>query len=134
TWLGHPDGAATALEVARSLAVTIPEPTISAYVQGSALANLGVVAQYQGEHAAATAFYREALAIRRRAGDLQGVSRSLADLGQVSAEQCRFEEALAFYREALELPVTHHDPVVTANIIGGVARIAMARDSRDVAD
>jgi non-specific serine/threonine protein kinase len=133
TWLGHLDCATSALERARVLAEKISEPTISAYVQGSVLANLGVVAHYQDNHAAATAYYQQALAIRRRTGDLQGISRSLTDLGNVAADQHNFTGALAFFREALEQPVAHYDPWVTSNVIGSTARIAKARGDVDFA-
>ncbi|HVK03448.1 MAG TPA: tetratricopeptide repeat protein, partial [Armatimonadaceae bacterium] len=74
------------------------------------LQNLAIVAQDEGDYAAARAGYEEALALRRAAGDLDGAANVLNslgvlawDLGDVAASRAFHEESVAL-RRALGQP------------------------------
>src|SRR5436190_83325 len=67
------------------------------------LNNLGIVAQDEGDYAAARALHEESLALKREIGDKWGISYSLNNLGIVAAGQGDYTAARALFEESLAL-------------------------------
>ncbi len=83
-----------ALDPARAAAVPLP-------LRARAGRGLGWIAMCLGDDAAAEAWLEEALAIRRRLGDILGVANTLTVLGQVAEHRGNDTSAQAWYAEAL---------------------------------
>ncbi|MCA9991017.1 MAG: tetratricopeptide repeat protein [Anaerolineales bacterium] len=80
----------------QALALT-PEPLVEAEIRHS----LGIVADEQGDLAAARAYHGQALAIYRQVGARPGEGLSLNNLGNVAADEGDSAGARSFYEQAL---------------------------------
>lgn len=64
---------------------------------------LGLVARYQGDYPAATAYYEESLRIRRRIGHKKGIADSLNNLGMVAMHQGDYPPARTYFEDSLAI-------------------------------
>ena len=69
----------------------------------TSLHNLGWVAYYQGEYAAAYALCQESLGLRRELGDKRGIAFELGSMGRTAHRQGDYRRATALLEEALAL-------------------------------
>jgi hypothetical protein len=90
------------------------------------LAEMGALAQQEGDHAQAHALLEEALALRRTLRDSVGVAASLAHLGNLATTQGERARAAMLYRDGLELLRTTGDRAVAALCLEGLATVAVA--------
>lgn len=70
-------------------------------LRGKALSGAGSLARNQGDYAGAWALLEEAVNIRRRLGDRQGLAISLNNLGNVAESQGDYAAARVLYEESL---------------------------------
>jgi tetratricopeptide (TPR) repeat protein len=78
--------------------------------QSDWLGNLGTLALRAGDVDAALAYYRPALAISRRTGDIRSLIIDLANLARAYAADQRWDEASAHQIEAVRTAEQHGDP------------------------
>jgi non-specific serine/threonine protein kinase len=107
-------------------AAAIKDPLIAAAVTGMALANLGLVARWQGDLEAARAWHEQSLRICRAHGYTLGVIRSLSDLGEVARDRGDLIDAARCYRESLELLGDRGDLRIVGDVLAGTGMIAVA--------
>jgi predicted ATPase/DNA-binding CsgD family transcriptional regulator len=74
-----------------------------AQIRAKALNAAGTLAAEQSDYGQATVLYEKALALRRQAGDTQGVAASLSNLGVMARKKGDFDEAERLYKESLEI-------------------------------
>jgi non-specific serine/threonine protein kinase len=91
-----------------------------------ALANLGLVARWQGNLATARTNYERSLQLCREHGYTLGVIRLLSDLGTVARDAGDYADAAAFYRECLAHLGERGDHRVAADVLEGAGIIAVA--------
>ncbi len=118
------DRAIAHYEDALALSASIEDSRAAMVLAGSALANLGVAARYQGRLAMAVTAHEAALAKQRDAGNVRGEALCLLDLGELARVQGDFVRALAHGRAALRLAWDHGElhPVVWAiKFVAGTA-------------
>ncbi|MGE5249166.1 MAG: ATP-binding protein [Bacteroidota bacterium] len=63
----------------------------------------GALARIQGDFSQAHRFHEESLALRRRAGDIPGISESLNSLGVLTTFEGQYAAASAYFKESLQL-------------------------------
>ncbi|MFN8445757.1 MAG: BTAD domain-containing putative transcriptional regulator [Caldilineaceae bacterium] len=120
---GDYHAAIPALEEALVLAERLPAPGC----RGEALINLGVVANSEGRHADAHAYYRRALEFAQSLGYRPWIERILNNLGTLYFRQRDYRQALSAYEESLQMAQEEGDQTyVMINIsnIGGVQRVS----------
>jgi DNA-binding CsgD family transcriptional regulator/tetratricopeptide (TPR) repeat protein len=71
--------------------------------RAKALFTAGMLAWYQGDHAAAQALHEEGLTLQRQLGDRQGIASALFGLGQVALGQGRYATARGLHEESLAI-------------------------------
>ncbi len=113
----HTDEASSRLQEAVSLAQQLN------YKKGEAIAwnGFGVVEEVRGNLAQAEVFYKKALDIRRKLGDLRELSSSLNNLGVLNEMAGRFDSALVFHRENLQIQQQLRDTVKIARALFNLA-------------
>jgi non-specific serine/threonine protein kinase len=116
--------AAALLDDALIQAAAIEEPRIAASITGMVLANLGLVARWQGDLATARAKFERSLRLCREHGYTLGVIRSLSDLGSVARDAGDFADAVAFYRECLAHIGDRGDLRVAGDVLEGAGIVA----------
>jgi eukaryotic-like serine/threonine-protein kinase len=105
-WLAHERGKPSEAEVALGEAIAIGRrvfPPQGDTRLARALNDLGVVREARGDYPAATALYREALAMRNRLGEAENVSRAvtLSNLSVIYYRTRQLDSAIATARAAL---------------------------------
>jgi non-specific serine/threonine protein kinase len=103
------DRATAHYEDALVRSASIDDPRAAASLAGSALANLGVVARFQGRLATAAKAHVAALAKHREARYVRGEALSSLGVAAVAREQGDLVQAFAFAREALRLAWDHDE-------------------------
>jgi non-specific serine/threonine protein kinase len=91
-----------------------------------ALNGAAVLAQRQGDYAAAHGLYEHSLALRRRLDDRLGIAAALVGLANLSALQGRLAKARAQFEEALEIGRSLEDPHVVAATLTNLGWVAHA--------
>jgi len=77
--------------------------TMPASARAEALFVAGMMANYQGDHAAAEPLVEESLELFRKLGDRSGVAYALSNAGFAASGQGRHQEAIARNEEAVDL-------------------------------
>ncbi len=77
--------------------------TSSGLVKATALHNLGIIYQSQGEYKKALEKYNESLIISKELGDKKGIADTLHQLGNIHYLQGKYEKALEKYNESLKI-------------------------------
>jgi len=91
-----------------------------------ALNAVAVLAQHQGDYAAARGLYEHSLALRRRIGDQLGSSAALVGLANLAALQGKLTEARAQFEMALEIGRNLGEPHVVAAALTNLGWVAHA--------
>jgi len=91
-----------------------------------ALNATAVLAQHQGDYAAARGLYEHSLALRRRLDDRLGASAALVGLANLAALQGRLNEARAQFEEALGIGRSLEEPHVVAAALTNLGWVAHA--------
>lgn len=107
-------------------AAAIEDARIAAAVTGMALANLGLVARWQGDLDTARTRHEQSLQVSRAHDYTLGLIRSLSDLGSVARDAGDFTGAVACYRECLALLGDRGDLRVAGDVLEGAGTIAAA--------
>ena len=107
-------------------AAALEDPRIAAAITGMALANLGLVARWQGDLDTARARHQQALQLGREHNYTLGIIRSLNDLGDVARDMGDFVDSAAYYRECLALLGDRGDLRVVGDLLASVGLIAVA--------
>jgi predicted ATPase/DNA-binding XRE family transcriptional regulator len=94
---------------------------------GSALGNLGLVADAAEDYPHANALYEEALAIFRVLGDQTRIGYMLNNLGLIAQFQGDYDRAAQLHQEALDLRRRLGDPDGIAFSLGNLGLVAFAR-------
>ena len=95
-------------------------------VLAEALNSLGTSMVYAGSIVEGLARSREALALRRKLGDIQGLARSLNNLGETLRYQGNYAEANELYSEALSIFISKtKDDWGAGLVLNNMANIAM---------
>jgi predicted ATPase len=94
------------------------------YVRGeyNALAQLGLLRWYAGDHAGATALLEQSLAQIRQAGDLRREIDILNNLGIVTKDMYRFTDALGYYERAQQIAKKIGDRSAEASLLNNMGR------------
>ncbi|MDQ2825721.1 MAG: tetratricopeptide repeat protein, partial [Actinomycetota bacterium] len=91
-----------------------------------ALNGAAVLAQHQGDYAAAHGLYEHSLALRRRLDDRLGVAAALVGLANLAALHGRLTNARAQFQEALEIGRSLEEPHVVAAALTNLGWVAHA--------
>ena len=102
-------------------------------LRASALTHGASFAYRQGELATAKAWWEEALALYREAGDAPEIGRCLGELGSVALGEGDIERAQALYEESVELFERENVPQRLAIVLANLGAIATMRGELDVA-
>ncbi len=94
---------------------------------GSALGNLGLVADAAEDYPRATVLYEEALAIFRVLGDQTRTGYMLNNLGLIAHFQGNYKRATELHQEALDLRRQLGDPDSIAYSLGNLGLVAFAQ-------
>ncbi len=86
-----------------------------------------VLAQHQGDYAAARGLYEHSLALRRRLDDRLGTSAALVGLGNLAALQGRLGAARGQFEESLAIGRELEEPQVVAASLTNLGWVAHAR-------
>ncbi|MBV9579386.1 MAG: tetratricopeptide repeat protein [Chloroflexi bacterium] len=97
---------------------------VQAAVRGAALYAAAHLAFDSGDYACSTTWCREALAVRRKLGDMSGIGMSLNQLAILAASQGRFEEAHADFQESLAISRAAGDQNTVAAALVNLAMTA----------
>jgi transposase/tetratricopeptide (TPR) repeat protein len=97
---------------------------VSPAILAAAIDAAGTLAHDLGEYQEARRLHEEGLAIRRRLGDLKGVSASLHNLGTVSVAEGDYSVAQAFLEESLAIRRERDDRVGIAAALGHLGYVA----------
>jgi predicted ATPase/DNA-binding SARP family transcriptional activator len=82
-------------------ALAIARTTDEDWVLGDVLNNLGNAVRCEGDFAGANAALTEALTLRRRCGDLEGITATLCSLAWLAAEEQNFDRAQHLFEQGL---------------------------------
>ena len=96
-------------------------------LRAEALRAAGNLAWFQGAFAAAASLLEEALALKREAGDQQGVARLLTALANVAADRGDHAAARARHEEALQVHREAGNGAGVARSLGDLADLAIGR-------
>ncbi|MDQ6727372.1 MAG: tetratricopeptide repeat protein [Actinomycetota bacterium] len=91
-----------------------------------ALNGAAVLAQHQGDYAAAHGLYEHSLALRRRLDDRLGTAAALVGLANLSALQGELSDARARFEEALEIGRSLEEPHVVAAALTNLGWVSHA--------
>ncbi len=127
----HTDQADSLLQVAVGLARQLQ----FSKGEAAALNSLGVVQEIRGNYTKAIDFYKQALAIRRRLGDLSEIGATLNNLGIAYDYQGNFDSAFTVYRENLGIQQELRDTQKIArahyNIAGAQQEMGLYLEAQD---
>ena len=84
-------------------AVHLSRTSRDSYLEGAALAGLGVAFAHLGQYATAIEFLDQALAIHRKIGDVQGEVSDLGNLGSVYTHRGQYAKAIEYFEQALTI-------------------------------
>ncbi len=106
------------------------EPTA---LRALALNAAGILADLQGDYAAARNSHEEALAIRRALGDKQGIASTLNSLGNMAEHQSDYVGAHSLFEESLALMRESGDKRGTATVLNNLGNVVLAGGDQDAA-
>jgi predicted ATPase/class 3 adenylate cyclase/Tfp pilus assembly protein PilF len=92
--------------------------------RAKALNGVGRLADREGDHPAARAYYDESLALRRELGDKKGIAETLRNIGILASNEGDYPTAHLMYEQSLQLMRELGDKsgvAETLNSLGGVA-------------
>jgi tetratricopeptide (TPR) repeat protein len=117
------------------LAILVPDPSVQVFdeIALAALSNLGVVAQTQGDYAAAKDYLGQALALDRQLGNSLGEADQLGNLGLVARDQGDYEAAKAYHEQALVLHRQLGNPLGEAADLGNLGLVAYEQGDYEAA-
>ena len=96
-------------------------------VRAQVLNGAGVLAQTQGDSAAASTHYEESLAIFRKLADKPGIAACLNNLGLIANDQGDYARAKALYEESLAISRELGNKSATAHLLNNLALMAQRR-------
>ncbi len=96
-------------------------------LRAKALSRMGILAEAQGDYAAATASYEEGLGIHRGLGDTLSVASILTNLGNVASSQEDWASAQDYYEQSLVVFRAQADEKRTAILLMNVGIVATHR-------
>jgi predicted ATPase/DNA-binding CsgD family transcriptional regulator len=126
---GDHAGAARWMEQALAQFLAIESSALAGpqYVS-AAYTNLGQIALAQGDAAGAIAHLEEALRRQRALGYAWMMGDTLRVLGDIARDRGEYARALASYRESVELARDHRDRRFLAEVLSGIAGVAVAQE------
>ena len=99
----------------------------------SALINIGIVSDMQGQHREALQYYDRALEIAESIGDTKQISSALADMGIADEELGDYSEALAIYKRSLVIAESTHDKLNMASTLANIGEVYRKQGNSAVA-
>ena len=117
--------------LARFLAATPAEQSLPA--RARALRGSGVMAELEGDYAAARASYEQSIAICRELGDRRGIAGSLNNLGSIASAQGDEETARRLWEQTLEIRRETADALGIADVLGNLGKVAYHRRDYEAA-
>jgi predicted ATPase/class 3 adenylate cyclase len=114
-WWAHGHVTEGRAHLAAALGLAAP-PDVAA-IRAAALDGAGVLAEVQGDLAAAEALHDEALALARQTGDAIGVARALGNLGVVADDRGDGDRAAELLEESLILARQTADVATIATVL-----------------
>jgi non-specific serine/threonine protein kinase len=117
--------------LARFLAVAPAEGSWP--MRARALRGSGVMAELEGDYAAARASYDQSIAIWRQLGDRRGIAASLNNLGSVACAQGDDETAQGLWEQTLAIRRETADELGVADVLGNLGKVAYHRGDYDAA-
>lgn len=100
------------------------------YIQGeaTALKNIGVVYQYQGNYPQALDNYLKSLKIFEKLEDEAGIANVLNNIGIVYRNQGNYEKALTYYQRVQKIDEKNGDKTGLASVLNNLGSIYYQRD------
>jgi predicted ATPase/DNA-binding NarL/FixJ family response regulator len=125
---GDPAGAARWMEQALAQFLAIESTAIAgAQYVSAAYTNLGQIALAQGDSTGAIANLEEALRRQRALGYAWMMGDTLRVLGDIARDRGDYTRALGSYRESVMLARDHRDRRFLAEVLSGIAGVAVAQ-------
>jgi predicted ATPase/Tfp pilus assembly protein PilF len=123
-WLhGHVSEGRTQLEATLTIGRSSPvRQPLAAALDGA-----GLLAETQGDYAAAAALHEEALVLSREFEDTAGVARSLGNLGVIALDQGDNERAISLLEESLALAREANDRTLVATALNDLGSVAFVQ-------
>ena len=88
---------------------------------------LGIVADSQGDYAAARTYYQDSLALEKELGDRSGIATTLMNLGNVVLRQGNYAAARTYYQDSLAIKKELGDRLGIAQVLGSLGSVAASQ-------
>jgi predicted ATPase/transcriptional regulator with XRE-family HTH domain len=112
-------------ELEATLAIGRSSPALKPLA--ATLDGAGLLAETQGDYAAAATLHEEALALSRELKDMAGIARSLGNLGVLALDQGDDERATSLLEESLALAREADDRTMVATALNDLGTVAFVR-------
>jgi tetratricopeptide (TPR) repeat protein len=116
------------------LVKVLADKTLTDPIRPKLINGAGMIAREQGDYAAATAFFKDGLALAQQLGDMPAAATSLNSLGLLASDQGDCLKALGFFSEALEIRRKQDDRRGTGNTLNNIALAAQEQGEYDKAN